>query len=273
MVLLGIYRFLHYVPFEMPSYIAWIGIGVSLFSLICLVKPLRILGLNTRRRAGFALIVGVAAVIGGILWPSSVEKTTGEHQRLDDFLPKYQFVEYHEGYTNATEERLIEAVQKVSFADMPAAIFLLRLRALADGKVDTNFTEPVPILDMMTQPGTGFLPLDVSDSKEVVFGMVGRPWISEPPPQIATSEEFLAFSKPGYIRVAFNIRIVEVTKGTFRISTETRALGNDPNAQRTFSRYWRLIYPGSAIIRRIWLDAIIGRAEKTRSSKSKILDQ
>ena len=44
---------------------------------------------------------------------------------------------------------------------------------------------------------------------------------------------------------------------------QTRTLGNDDEAQRVFARYWRLIYPGSAIIRRVWLDAILSRASRT----------
>ena len=45
-----------------------------------------------------------------------------------------------------------------------------------------------------------------------------------------------------------------------RVSTETRCLANSDAARRTLAGYWRIIYPGSAIIRRVWLDAIIDRA-------------
>jgi hypothetical protein len=56
---------------------------------------------------------------------------------------------------------------------------------------------------------------------------------------------------------------VDEGNGVVRVSTETRILGNDADAHRAFTRYWRLIYPGSAIIRQVWLDAIIARAERT----------
>jgi hypothetical protein len=152
-------------------------------------------------------------------------------------------------------------VRSVSFADMPAAVFLMRLRALAGGSLDAEPPDPRPILDLMAQPGTGFLPLDVSDPSEVVYGMVGRPWTNEAPPPVATAEEFLAFAQPGHIKVAFNIRVSDEGGGVSRVSTETRTLGNDAGAQRVFARYWRIIYPGSAIIRRVWLDAIVSKAE------------
>jgi hypothetical protein len=44
------------------------------------------------------------------------------------------------------------------------------------------------------------------------------------------------------------------------VSTETRVFATSPEASRRFAAYWRTIYPGSAIIRRMWLRAIRKRA-------------
>ena len=43
--------------------------------------------------------------------------------------------------------------------------------------------------------------------------------------------------------------------------TETRVATSDERSERVFARYWRVIYPGSALIRRNWLRAIKARAE------------
>jgi hypothetical protein len=45
------------------------------------------------------------------------------------------------------------------------------------------------------------------------------------------------------------------------VSTETRVYVNDAWAMRRFAVYWRIIHPGSDIIRRMWLWAIKLRAE------------
>jgi hypothetical protein len=254
--------FLRYVPFVAPSFAAWIGIGLVALGLASVAWPLRRLGIGSRRRGALVLVSGILLAAAGILWPGSVTRVTGPHQRLDDFLPEYQFAEYHEGWARAPRERVAEAVRQVSFADMPAAVFLMRLRALAGGELEPPFVDRRPILELMSQPGTGFLPLDVEDPTEVVYGMVGRPWTQEPPPPVTTPEQFLTFHEPGHIKVAFDIRVVDEGGGVCRVSTETRTLGNDPEARRLFGRYWRLIYPGSSIIRRVWLDAIIARAER-----------
>jgi hypothetical protein len=45
------------------------------------------------------------------------------------------------------------------------------------------------------------------------------------------------------------------------VTTETRIYATDASAGRRFAPYWRVIYPGSALIRRMWLRAIAHRAE------------
>jgi hypothetical protein len=45
------------------------------------------------------------------------------------------------------------------------------------------------------------------------------------------------------------------------LSTETRVYATDEASKRRFAAYWRVIYPGSALIRRMWLRAIVRRAE------------
>jgi hypothetical protein len=250
------------VPFGLASYCAWAGIFLVLIAVVSVIRPQRWLGIRTRARAAVAFLVGVTVTQTAILWPSGIHRSSGPKRRLDDFLPQYQFIEYHETRTRAPLDRVLEAARHVSLADMPAAALLLRLRALADGHLSAPAADPTPLLNLLQRSEAGFLSLDVSNRDELVFGMVGRPWIEEPPPRVQSADQFLAFSSPGHVRVAFDFRIVDEGAGVVRISTETRILGNDAAARRVFARYWRLVYPGSAIIRRVWLDAIVARAER-----------
>jgi hypothetical protein len=249
----------HYVPFDAPSFAAWTGIAIAVSSLLCVVKPPRFLGIQSRLRSLVVFVLGAALAVGAAQWPAATVRAEGPRQRLDDFLPEYQFREYHETIVEAPLERVVAAVRQVSFADMPAAVFLMRVRALAAGHVSRGKVDARPVLEVMIQPGSGFLPLDVSDPHEIVYGMVGGRWAK----QVTTGEQFRAFAESGQMRVAFNIRIVDEGQGKVRLSTETRTLGNDAAASRLFSRYWRIIYPGSAIIRRVWLDAIAERARRS----------
>lgn len=54
--------------------------------------------------------------------------------------------------------------------------------------------------------------------------------------------------------------------GWTRLTTETRVHATDLKSRRRFAAYWRTIYPGSALIRVMWLRAIKARAEKEGSA-------
>jgi hypothetical protein len=56
--------------------------------------------------------------------------------------------------------------------------------------------------------------------------------------------------------------ITPLGDGRCRLATETRVHATTPGARRAFAPYWRVIYPGSALIRRMWLRAIRRRAER-----------
>ena len=252
----------HYAPLQPLSLAVWGGIILVLAGLVSLVKPIRLLGIGSRARAFVVVLIGLLCVALGLNWPAATVRASGTHQRLDDFMPAFEFYERHETLVSATPDRVREAARSVSLSDMPVAVFLMRVRAAAAGRFDRPSRRQPPILGTFEQKGSGFLRLDTSRPNEVVYGMVGRPWTSGPRPPVSSPEQFLAFGQPGNIKVAFNIRWDDAGHGQTRISTETRCTGTDAAAGRIFARYWRVIYPGSAIIRRVWLDTIAERAEQ-----------
>ena len=81
-------------------------------------------------------------------------------------------------------------------------------------------------------------------------------------PRVVSAEEFLAFDRPDCAKAVLNFHIAMAGDGGARVSTETRVHVSDPSARRRFAFYWRAIYPGSALIRKMWLRAIKRRAER-----------
>lgn len=81
------------------------------------------------------------------------------------------------------------------------------------------------------------------------------------PPEIYTLEQFKSFNEPGYVKVAVNFRFISINNNETILTTETRNNGTTQNDNRIFGYYWRIIYPGSAIIRRVWLDTIKKKAQ------------
>jgi len=106
----------------------------------------------------------------------------------------------------------------------------------------------------------GFVDLDESPD-ELVFGGIGRFWQPTGGLRRIDPADFRDFAEPGFAKAAFNFQ-VELVDGRTVVRTETRIATTDEQARRRFGRYWRLIYPGSALIRMAWLRAIRRRAER-----------
>jgi hypothetical protein len=77
-------------------------------------------------------------------------------------------------------------------------------------------------------------------------------------------EDFKALHAPGFALAAMNFRVEDAGKGETLLTTETRVYATDASVRRKFAAYWRTIYPGSALIRVMWLRAIRHRAENMR---------
>ena len=84
---------------------------------------------------------------------------------------------------------------------------------------------------------------------EVVFAASGTPW------RRSGGLRPFAGVAAGTVQVATDVRAVS-TPGGCVLSTETRVLTADESARRTFRRYWLVVGPFSALIRRRWLRAV-----------------
>src|SRR5262249_59546400 len=65
---------------------------------------------------------------------------------------------------------------------------------------------------------------------------------------------------PGFAVGTMNFLVTSDGPNASIVSTETRVSAGSDEARRRFAAYWRVIYPGSALIRRMWLRAIERRA-------------
>jgi hypothetical protein len=148
---------------------------------------------------------------------------------IDDVLPRY---DVHELHSIAYGRSLVEALATPVASD-PRVRLLFRLRGVpAQGTIADLF---------------GRLRFEelARTEDEVVFGAAGTPW--RPGGGIRP----FAAAAPGTVRVAVNFSI----DGP-RLSTETRIEAVDDAARRAFLRYWRIVGPFSAVIRRRWLKQI-----------------
>jgi len=112
-----------------------------------------------------------------------------------------------------------------------------------------------PILDVALN--SGFCRLAEIPNREIVIGAL----LGGGHAHGCTPAEFAAFDRPGLSKAVMNFRIEEDGSSGCRLTTETRVFSIGDSARRNFGIYWRVIYPGSSLIRYMWLDAIRRRTE------------
>ena len=250
----------------MNDVLVYAGLLVGVAGLAAVVKPSARLRIERRRTGVLVLGLGATlALLGGIRSDDGTEPGAN-HMRLDDFLPVYQFHEVHAMRIDAPPERIFAAIKQVTPRELgivPGVLMWIRsLPSLLKGESGDRSKLSKPLL----QPGQGssWLVLAEEGNRELVVGFVGRFWEADGGPHVwvGTPEEFRAFDRPGYAKAALNFHIGTTDGNGCRVSTETRILATDSASQRKFGRYWQVIYPGTAMIRKGLLRAIKRRAER-----------
>jgi hypothetical protein len=248
--------------------LVYAGLIVALLGGVSLVKPLRFLGLQSRPQAAFLIGLGLFIAVVGAALPAREVRVAVARTRLDDFLPVYQFSEVHSIRVTAPKDRVYRAIKGVTPDEILFFRTLTWLRRLGRPGPENilNVPEGMPTLEVATR--TGFLLLAEEPEREIVIGTVvvaPRGWRSKESP---TPEDFKAVREPGFAVAAMNFQIEDVGPGACTVTTETRVYGTDGSARRRFARYWRVIYPGSALLRRMWLRAMKRRAEAPAPSSA-----
>lgn len=188
---------------------------------------------------------------------------------LDRYLPRYDVTEAHAVVVDADTSLTWQAVRQGDLSQSAVIRVLLELRSLPNRLQRVLTRQPPgparPPLALGDMERAGFLLLGESPGREIVFGTIARPWKAvtgdEPAPQVEAGR-FAAFDTPGYVKVAFNIRVEPYGSGRALITTETRTAATDPASLRRFARYWTLAGPFSALIRRLTLRIVKSAAER-----------
>ena len=186
---------------------------------------------------------------------------------LDRFVPEYDFGEVHSTRLSAPPERALEEIKQVNLGEMPFVRLLFAMRSIparVGGKRGLPSDKAESLYEQMLD--FGFVLLADVPGRELVFGGIGRMFKASGglKPVFRDADEFVAFGEPGYAKVATNFSVGRVD-GSTELRTETRVLATDAASRRRFGRYWRLIRPGSALVRRSWLGAAKRRAERATS--------
>jgi hypothetical protein len=186
---------------------------------------------------------------------------------MDEFLPRYQFIERHQTTVRCRPGELLDIIQ--TFEPPPdrltnIAVAARQLPARLQHFV-TRSQQPPP------EPfaATNFSPLGRDGDKEIVGGLVGKFWNVWRPDfgllAINGPAEFLAANPPKTAKLVLGFLAEQVGEVTL-LTTETRVYCPDRYSLIMFTPYWLAIRPASGLLRRRMLGAISGIAERRGSS-------
>ena len=222
----------------------------------------RVAGSNPVAHPNFpqSAMCGVATRISSAGKDSPITTTTS----LNQFAPVYQFSEFHSVRITAPKERVYRALKLVTADEIVLFRTLTWLRRFGRPGPESILNPPahVPLLDVAVR--TSFTVLAEEPNCEIVLGTIVAAPRGWQPGRKLTPEGFIALfvtsRTPGFALGAINFRIEDASAAACTLTTETRVYATDASTRRRFARYWRMIYPGSAMIRRMWLRAIARRA-------------
>jgi hypothetical protein len=233
------------------SALLYTGLGATLLGALLLFV----------RRKRALILIGGGVVTGSVALLLPVRRQTAvvRETTLDELVPVWQFSERHQIVMRAPCDSAWKAVHDVTASEITGFRTLTWIRRFGRPGPESILNPPAhePILRVATR--TGFLLLGDQRGHELVIGTA----VMVPPGgrRPVNPADFVSLDQAGYARAALNFHLKEEPAGC-RVTTETRVFATDRESERVFSRYWRAIYPGSALIRRMWLRAIKRRAER-----------
>jgi hypothetical protein len=254
----------------MPAVVlVYLGLITSALGSISLLKPLAFLGIRSRPSGALVLVLGVAAVVVGFVLPSTEIRIAQGNTQLDQFVPVYQFDEFHSTKIHASQDRVYAAIKAVTADEILFFRTLTWIRRFGQPGPESIFnpSRHVPILEVATR--TSFLLLAEDPEREVVVGTLALAPPGWRPPSRPMPQGFKELKSPGFALAGMNFLVQSRGPNECVLTTETRVYATDSSSRQKFALYWRVIYPGSALIRRMWLRAIRQRAEAATGTQSR----
>jgi hypothetical protein len=178
---------------------------------------------------------------------------------LDRLIPQPQLTEIDSIDVAAPAPRVWERVRHYALGHTRLVRALFALRTLSESTARGGMGASIRIDDLQSSPEhPGFQLLVDDPPNEFAVGAIGKVWrLDIPFVHVRSPEEFEAWMKPDFAKVAWAIRVTPNGEHHARIDVEVRVLATDEHAWRKFSWYFRVIGPFSRLIRRLLLKRLV----------------
>ncbi len=262
----------------MPGVIVvYLGLITMFVGGVSIIRPLKFLFIDTRPQALAVVAAGFVIVVLGWSLPAKEIRVTSPRTQLDQFMPVWQFNEFHSIRIVAPRDKVYAALKQVTAEEILFLRTLVWIRRFGRPGPESILNPPpnAPLLEVATRKT--FIVLADDPNKEFVVGtLVAAPrgWRPSGKPTPDSFKSLFDSHQPGFALAAMNFRLEDcvtppnapaasTSSPCTLLTTETRVYATDARTRRAFTRYWRVIYPGSSLIRAMWLRAVATRAGKS----------
>jgi hypothetical protein len=221
-----------------------------------------------RRAKWMAAGIGAAAAAYGayvgLAWSryghASPPRPDEQDPLLDQFMTTYEIAERHHVRVDAPADVTLAAASEMDLQGSYVVRTIIRAREVILGATPDNRRRPPGLLDEMQSLGWGVLAHD--PGREIVVGAVTKPWEANVVFRAIPPDAFAAFNEPGYVKIAWTLRVDSISERESVFRTETRAIATDAAARTRFRRYWSFLSPGIILIRWAVLGPVKREAER-----------
>jgi len=178
---------------------------------------------------------------------------------IERFMPASDAGTCHEILIHAPADLVFDIAQHFDLQSIPVvrAIFWLRGKIMGSART-TRY--PAGLVEETKR--LGWNELSRRPGRELVMGAATQPWKADVTFMPVPSEEFLGYSQPGMVKIAWTLEAVPVEPHLTLFRTETRVRATDAAAREQFLRYWRVVRFGILLIRWLHLPALRRAAER-----------
>jgi hypothetical protein len=184
----------------------------------------------------------------------------GTDELLDAFIPAPEVLEHHHIAIAAPADVTLAAARDMRFLDSPFVRALVKAREWAMGGTPDRRAHPPELLAQAQS--IGWVVLAERAGREIVLGAVTMPWHANPVFRSIPPADFEAFREPGYVKIAWSLRVDPIDASHCVFHTETRVSTTEPQARERFRRYWSFVAPGVTLIRLAMLGPLKREAER-----------
>lgn len=194
---------------------------------------------------------------------------------LDALIPVPRKLETSVAYLDAAPEVVWQFVRHADLGHSPLARALFTMRTLpsrirelrardgagngAGAATREREHEPVIGIDALhsTREHPGFQVLGEEAPRQLLVGAIGKVWqLDIPFMHVEDARAYAQMHTPGWIKVAWEVRFEPWGEAGTRLVFELRVDATDEESWHKFTRYWKVIGPGSHFVRSVFFSEL-----------------